>query len=92
MNRLYWNNAERTEIKDYKIAPEYMTKCVVEKTAQNMAGVFPLDPKRLLAYRNYTKMLTLSTLRILKEHLKNYALILAQLKILLRHIRIILKV
>ena len=49
------------DIKDYKIAPEYMTKCVVEKTAQNMPGVFPLDPKRLLAYRNYTKMLTLST-------------------------------
>ena len=48
------------DIKDYKIAPEYMTECVVEKTAQNMPGVFPLDPKRLTAYRNYTKMLTLS--------------------------------
>ena len=47
------------DIKDYKITPEYMTKCVVEKTAQNMPGVFPLDPKRLTAYRNYTKMLTL---------------------------------
>ena len=48
------------DIKDYKITPEYMTKCVVEKTSQNMPGVFPLDPKRLTAYRNYTKMLTLS--------------------------------
>jgi hypothetical protein len=47
------------DIKDYKIAPEYMTKCVVEKTVQNMPGIFPLDPKRLMAYRNYTKMLTL---------------------------------
>ena len=49
------------DIKDYKITPEYMAKCVVEKTAPNMPGVFPLDPKRLMAYRNYTKMLTLST-------------------------------
>ncbi|MCX7098102.1 MAG: hypothetical protein NTV43_09410 [Methylococcales bacterium] len=47
------------DIKDYKLDPAYMTKCVVEKTAQNMPGVFPLDPKRLMAYRNYTKMLTL---------------------------------
>jgi len=48
------------DIKDYKITPEYMTKCVVEKTAQNMPGIFPFDPKRLMAYRNYTKMLTLA--------------------------------
>lgn len=48
------------DIKDYKITPEYMTKCVVEKTAQNMEGIFPLDPKRLTAYRHYTKMLTLT--------------------------------
>ncbi len=47
------------DIKDYKITPEYMTKCVVEKTAQNMPGIFPLDPTRMTAYRNYTKMLTL---------------------------------
>jgi PBP1b-binding outer membrane lipoprotein LpoB len=49
------------DIKDYKITPEYMTKCVVEKTAQNMPGIFPLDPNRLTAYRNYSKMLTLTT-------------------------------
>ncbi|MFZ2169774.1 MAG: hypothetical protein WAW61_09075 [Methylococcaceae bacterium] len=48
------------DLKDYKITPEYMTKCVVEKTAQNMPGIFPLDPNRLTAYRNYTKMLTLT--------------------------------
>lgn len=47
------------DVKDYKIAPEYMTKCVVEKSSLNMPGAFPLDPKRLTAYRNYTKMLTL---------------------------------
>ena len=47
------------DIKDYKITPEYMTKCVVESTSQNMPGLFPFDPKRLTAYRNYTKMLTL---------------------------------
>ena len=36
-----------------------MTKCVVESTSQNMPGLFPFDPKRLTAYRNYAKMLTL---------------------------------
>jgi len=48
------------DIKDYKITPEYMTKCVVETTSQKMPGLFPFDPKRLTAYRNYTKMLTLT--------------------------------
>lgn len=48
------------DIKDYKITPEYMTKCVVDTTSQNMPGIFALDPKRLMAYRNYTKMLMLS--------------------------------
>ena len=47
------------DLKDYKITPEYMTKCVVESTSQNMPGIFPFDPKRLTAYRNYAKMLTL---------------------------------
>ena len=49
------------DLKDYKITPEYMTKCVVENTSENMPGIFALDPKRLMAYRNYTKMLTLSS-------------------------------
>ena len=48
------------DLKDYKITPEHMTKCVVEKTSQDMPGIFPLDPNRLTAYRNYTKMLNLS--------------------------------
>ena len=49
-----------SEVKDYKIAPEYIGKCVVEKSSKKMHGVFPLDPTRLLAYRNYTKMLKLT--------------------------------
>jgi hypothetical protein len=48
------------DLKDYKITPEYMTKCVVDTTSQNMPGIFVFDPKRLTAYRNYTKMLTLN--------------------------------
>ncbi|MDD5267660.1 MAG: hypothetical protein PHO08_11090 [Methylococcales bacterium] len=51
---------KEADIKDYKITPEYMTKCVVDTTAQNMPGIFAFDPKRLMAYRNYTKMLNLS--------------------------------
>ncbi len=51
---------KEADIKDYKITPEYMTKCVVDTTSQNMPGIFPFDPTRLTAYRNYAKMLTLA--------------------------------
>ena len=51
---------KETDIKDYKITPEYMAKCVVATTAQKMPGIFAFDPNRLTAYRNYTKMLTLT--------------------------------
>jgi hypothetical protein len=47
------------DVKDYKIPPEEMTKCVVDMTSDNMPGIFAFDPKRMTAYRNYTKMLTL---------------------------------
>ncbi|MCF7966734.1 hypothetical protein V3O24_06710 [Methylobacter sp. Wu8] len=49
------------DIKDYKLSPERMAKCVVETTSKNMPGIFVLDPKRLTAYRNYTRMLMLSS-------------------------------
>lgn len=49
------------DVKDYNITPEHITDCVVATTSPNMPGAFPLDPKRMTAYRNYTKMLTLST-------------------------------
>ncbi|WP_262966899.1 hypothetical protein [Methylobacter psychrophilus] len=51
---------KEADIKDYKITPEYMTKCVVDTTSQNMPGIFAFDPTRMTAYRNYAKMLTLT--------------------------------
>jgi len=48
------------DIKDYKIEPEHMAKCVVDMTSENMPGFFPADPNRMTAYRNYAKMLTLN--------------------------------
>jgi hypothetical protein len=45
-------------LKDYKIAPEELTKCIVDTSASNMPGIFFLDPNRMMAYRNYAKMLT----------------------------------
>lgn len=48
------------DIKDYNIEPQHMADCVVDLTSKNMPGMFPLDPARLTAYRNYTKMLTLT--------------------------------
>ena len=37
-----------------------MASCFVEESSKNMAGLFAFDPTRLTAYRNYTKMLTLT--------------------------------
>ena len=47
------------DIKDYELDPEHMTDCVVDLSSKNMPGIFALDPDRMTAYRNYTKMLTL---------------------------------
>lgn len=44
----------------YQFDQERMAKCVFETTSKNMPGIFSLDPARLTAYRNYTKMLTLA--------------------------------
>lgn len=49
------------DVKDYNLSPERMAKCIVETSSSHMPGIFALDPKRLTAYRNYTKMLTLSS-------------------------------
>ncbi len=48
------------DIKDYEIDPEHMADCVVERTSGKMPGIFFGDPKRLEAYKLYTKMLGLS--------------------------------
>jgi hypothetical protein len=48
------------DIKDYGIEPEIMTKCVVDKSSNDMPGLFLIDPERRQAYKNYTKMLDLN--------------------------------
>lgn len=48
------------DVKDYKIDPEYIAKCIVDTSTPKMPGLFPFDPARLTAYRNYVKMLTLT--------------------------------
>lgn len=48
------------DVKDYKIAPERITQCVVDTTSSKMPGAFNLDPKRMTAFRNYAKMLNLT--------------------------------
>ncbi|MDP3334414.1 MAG: hypothetical protein Q8Q45_02835 [Methylococcaceae bacterium] len=50
---------QEQDVKDYKIEPEKMTACVVDLSSSNMPGLFPFDPARMTAYRNYAKMLTL---------------------------------
>ncbi len=51
------------DIKDYKISPEDMTACVIAQSAEKMPGVFPFDPTRLTAYRNYARMLSSETVK-----------------------------
>ncbi len=46
------------DVKDYKIDPTDMTKCVVAQSSEKMPGVFALDPTRLTAYRNYARMIS----------------------------------
>jgi hypothetical protein len=58
------------DIKDYKLSPERMAKCVVDTSSKNMPGMFPFDPKRMTAYRNYTKMLMLSSSKDPKKTLE----------------------
>jgi hypothetical protein len=53
-------DAKNAGEKDYKIPNEKMAECIVEATSQNMHGIFALDPERLMAYRHYTKMLTVA--------------------------------
>jgi len=48
------------DVKDYKIDPAYMAKCVIDTTYQRMPGFFAFDPDRMQAYRNYAKMLKMS--------------------------------
>lgn len=55
------------DIKDYNIAPDDMTECVVEVTAKKMPGMFPLDPDRMMAYRLYTKMVSMSSAKDKKK-------------------------
>jgi len=47
-------------LKEYSAEPEELARCVVDTSANNMSGIFAYDPDRLMAYRNYTKMLTLA--------------------------------
>ncbi len=61
------------DIADYKAAPERMAKCVVDSSSKNMPGAFGLDPTRMMAYRNYTKMLTLSSSKDPKKTLDELA-------------------
>lgn len=49
------------DIKDYNIEPEKMATCVVQTTSGNMPGLLPIDPERLAAYKNYSKMLKLNS-------------------------------
>ncbi len=46
--------------RDYNVPSDKMAACIVEASSKNMAGLFAFDPARLTAYRNYTKMLTLT--------------------------------
>lgn len=58
------------DVKDYKIDPKYMAKCVIDTTYLKMPGFFVFDPNRLTAYRNYAKMLTMAKAKDPKKTLE----------------------
>lgn len=58
------------DVKDYKIDPKDMTNCVMAQMEQSMPGVFRLDPERLMAYRNYAKMINVDTTKDPKAELE----------------------
>jgi len=47
------------DVADYKIDLNEMTECVVKTSSINMPGLFLADPQRLVAYKNYAKMLSI---------------------------------
>ena len=47
------------DVADYKIDINKMTECVVKTSSINMPGLFLADPQRLVAYKNYAKMLSI---------------------------------
>jgi hypothetical protein len=47
------------DIKDYRLDPETVTRCVVDLTAHHMPGIFFFDPRRKPFYAGYSKMLAL---------------------------------
>ena len=51
---------QQENTKSYHVDMNRLADCVIETSATQMPGLFPFDPARLTAYRNYTKMLTLS--------------------------------
>ncbi len=55
------------DTKDYNIDPEEMATCVLDLSTKKMHGVFPLDPDRMTAYKNYTKMLSMSSAKDKKK-------------------------
>ncbi len=59
------------DVADYHIDPQHMTDCVVDLSTKEMPGLFPADPYRMKAYRDYTQMLTLSESKDPKQTLEN---------------------
>ncbi|MCX7074548.1 MAG: hypothetical protein QX193_02465 [Methylococcales bacterium] len=53
-------DTKTVDTRDYKVPAEKLATCIVDVSSKNMPGIFGLDPARLTAYRNYTKMLTLT--------------------------------
>jgi len=51
------------DLVDYKIDPKQMTECIVDLSTKKMPGAFAFDPTRLTAYQNYTKMLSMHTVK-----------------------------
>jgi len=50
-----------SDVKDYQLDPETMTRCVVDKTGSVMPGLLPFEDKNKQYYTGMTLLLTLSS-------------------------------
>lgn len=53
--------SQDSDIQSYQLDPETVTDCIVDLSSKKMPGVIPFEPRRIAAYKGYTKMIALKT-------------------------------
>ena len=59
-----------SDVKSYHLDPETVADCIVDLSSKKMPGFLPFEPRRLAAYKGYTKMIAIKTSEKPEEVLK----------------------